>query len=458
MSIDVGTKVDILILNGVILQIDNPVGQISFNPGWVAIGGEYVVSVGVGVPSRSMIQHAPCIIDAKDRVIMPGFVNAHTHLAQSFMRGLGTELPLAGWLSSFVQPLEAAMTPEDVWLASLLGLSENLKNGVTTVVEHHKTTRSREHVEAALRAAIMSGVRMLFARGWRDSGPRQETSDHIENEMCYLLDNWHERASKLIKIAFGPMEPARCSSRTMKRLTSLARERGIVTHIHLAETISEVQTFHQTTGMTQTEWLYSLNALNDMMHLVHCVHVTDTDLRMIAECGSIIIHCPVSNARLAAGIAPLRQMLDHGIKVCLGTDGSGSNDSQCILETAKICALFAKVSGQNAPNLRSSELIKMLTVDGAAITGWLNSGHIRVGMKADLIVIDTGVTLLAPMNQLDNVLIYGASETRVNTVIVNGELLIDEAKLTRLDERDLLLKCRLARQDLFERAGLTAYL
>ena len=320
------------------------VASLSEVVGWLAVEGERIAAVGPGDAPAEWRQRADRIIDARQMAVLPGLVNGHTHLSQTFMRGLADDRPLLRWLKEVIWPLQAAMTPDDLYLAAKLGLVENLRCGVTTVVQHHKLP-GRDHVAAVVQAAADVGIRMVLARGWVDMGATGEPLDQILSDMQWLHDDLQSairNPKTAIRIASGPLAAWRCSDDAMREVTALARSWGAATHIHVSEAQDEVEMSLQRCGKRPIEWLADIGVLGPDVQLVHAVHVTDAELDLIAESGATVVHCPTSNMYLASGAAPVRKMLDRGISVALGTDGSGSNNSQDLLECAKIGALLAK--------------------------------------------------------------------------------------------------------------------
>jgi 5-methylthioadenosine/S-adenosylhomocysteine deaminase len=348
------------------------------------------------------------------------------------------------------------MTPEDVRLASLLGLVENLRCGATAVVQHHKITTSPAHVDAAAQAAEEIGLRMLLARGWVDCGDAGERPDDIFEEMGRLRQRWHGAAEGRIIVAFGPMAPWRCSDKTMRRGVALAREWGMHTHLHTAEALDEIEMLRERTGMRHVEWLASLDALGPDVHLVHSVWVDDAELELVAQSGAIVVHCPVSNMYLASGVAPVRRMLDLGIPVAIATDGPGSQNSQDLLETLKIAALLVRVSTGDANALLPVEALRMATVDGARLLGREDLGRITPGAKADITLVNLDTSRSMPVHRPESAVVFSASGPDVHTVIVDGRVLLDAGQVTVLDEVSLLAECRTAAQQLLKRAGVLA--
>jgi len=448
--------------------------------GWLAVEGDRVAGLGPGLAPAEWRQRADRVIDARHMAVLPGLVNGHTHLSQTFMRGLADDRPLLRWLKEVIWPLQAAMTPDDLYLAATLGLVENLRCGVTTVVQHHKLP-SRDHVAAVVQAAVDVGIRMVLARGWVDMGATGEPLDQILSDLQWLHDDLQSTVrnpQSAIRIASGPLAAWRCSDDAMREVTALARSWGAATHIHVSEAQDEVDMSLQRCGNRPIEWLADIGVLGPDVQLVHAVHVTDAELDLIAGSGAAVVHCPTSNMYLASGAAPVQKMLDRGISVALGTDGSGSNNSQDLLECAKIGALLAKHATGDAQALLPADIIRMLTVDGARLWGQEGDatrgrrggrektspahplsrsplhGHLAPGAPVDITIVNLNNARCQPVHSAASALVYNASGADVHTVIVGGEILLDAGRVVGLDEAVLFESCRVAADDLMRRAGI----
>lgn len=423
-------------------------------PGWVWIEHDRIGAVGAGQPPLNLLSRAHRIIDATHLAVLPGLVNAHTHLEQTFMRGLGDDKLLLNWLNQVIWPLQVAMTPQDMRLAGLLGLVENLRCGVTTVGQHHKVTTSPTHIDAAAEAAQVVGLRLQLARGWVDLGSGAESAPAIIASVARLRERWHGQAQGRITVAFGPMVPWRCSDETMRQTVDWAREWGLRTHIHVAETQAEIELMHQRNRLGHIEWLQALGQLGPDMQLVHCVWVNEAEIELIAESRAVVVHCPVSNMYLAAGVAPVAKMINRGVTVALGTDGPASHNSQDLLETMKVAALLAKVSTGQANALGPLQVLHMVTTAGAKFLGRADVGQISPGFKADVTLVNLNTARSMPVHRPESALIYNANGADVHTVIVDGQILLDAGRVTMLDEAALLEECRTAARRLLERVGV----
>jgi 5-methylthioadenosine/S-adenosylhomocysteine deaminase len=495
----------LLILNGTQLLFEG--ARLSESVGWLAVEGERIAAVGEGDAPDEWRARAGRMIDARHMAVLPGLVNGHTHLSQTFLRGLADDRPLLRWLKAVMWPAQAAMMPEDMYLAALLGLVENLHCGATTVVQHHKLP-GREYVDAACRAAAEVGIRVTLARGWVDLGASGEPLDTILAEMQWLYETWHgrpfagdssfciladqpaqgdtaapstrrrtataspvpvilsaaqrsEESRGRIRIASGPLAPWRCSDDAMRELTALARFWGIPTHIHVAEAQDEIGLMRQRCGKGHIEWLADLGCLGPDTQLVHAVHVTDAELDLIAEAGATVVHCPTSNMYLASGAAPVRKMLDRGIPVALGTDGSGANNSQDLLECAKIAALLAKHATGDAQAVLPADVLRMMALGSGGAEAQRGRGadaqrgiELVPGVLADITIVNLDNARCQPVHNAASALVYNASGADVHTVIVGGEILLDAGRVTMLDEAALFEASRRAANDLMRRAGI----
>ena len=423
-------------------------------PGWVWVEGERVAAVGGGSPPADLAARAERVIDASHMAVLPGMVNGHTHLSQTFVRGLADDKPLLTWLKQIMWPIQGAITPQDMRLASLLGLVENLRCGVTAVVQHHKITHSPDHVDAAAEAAEAVGLRMLLARAWVDLGAAGEPPEAIVEAMTRLRERWHGAAGGRITVGFGPLAPWRCSDETVRLTVDLARRWGLPTHMHVAEAQDEIDMLFERTGLRHVEWLHALDALGPDVHLVHGVWLEDHELDLVAASGALIVHCPVSNMYLASGIPAVCAMLARGIPVAMATDGPGSQNSQDLLESLKVAALLAKVSTCDANAVLPLDLLRMATVDGARLFERDDIGRIVPGARADLTVVDLNNARSMPVHRPESALVYNASGADVHTVLVEGRILLDAGQVTVLDEASLLEECRQAARDLLRRANV----
>ncbi len=449
------TPVTILIENGAVLPMAEPFQVL--DPGYVAISGDRLVAVGAGQPPDQMRDQAGRIIDAANMAVLPGLVNAHTHLFQTFIRGLADDKTLLPWLAAAIWPVGQAMMAEEAYLAGMLGLVENIRSGATAVIDNQYLHADGMTDDAFCRAARDVGCRYLIARGWADRNYHpvfQETAEQVISAMTALYEAWHNAADGRVRVEFGPLIPWGCSESTMQRTVALARTWGVGTHIHTAETREEVQQSVDATGLRHVHWLDRLGVLGPDVQLVHSVWLDDSEIERVAETGTIVVNCPVSNMYLASGIAPVAKMLKHGITVALATDGPGSNNSQDMLEVLKFTACLQKVGTLDATALLPADVLKMACHNGARAFGQDDVGRLEAGLKADMVLVDLDSPRMQPVLSVPSALVYNANGGDVDTVIADGRLLMQDKQVVCVDEPALLEECRQAARRLLKRAGV----
>ena len=446
----------ILVEKGTVVTVDDA-GQV-FDPGYVLTEGDRIAAVGTGLAPAAVRARADVVIDATFMAVMPGMVNAHTHMFQTFTRGLADDKPLLDWLRAATWPVGQAFTEEETYLAAALGLVENIRSGATAVIDHSFIHTRPGNDDAVCRAAEEIGVRLVFARGWADMDYHpafMETPDRIVSETARLYHTWHGRAGGRIRVAFGPLIPWGCSDETILQTYALAQEWGIGTHIHVAETKTEVDMNLDKRGTRHIEWLAELGILGPDVQLVHSVWLNDDEIDLVANHGAVVVHCPVSNMYLASGIARVAEMRQKGVAVALATDGPGSNNSQDMGEVLKITALLQKVATLDAMALMPEDVIWMACREGAMAFGQRDLiGSLEVGKKADLVLVDLNTPGVMPVHRVPSALVYNASGCVVDTVIVDGGILMRDGQVLCIDEEVLLADARLACERLFERAGV----
>jgi 5-methylthioadenosine/S-adenosylhomocysteine deaminase len=366
-------------------------------------------------------------IEAEGMVVMPGMINAHTHCAMTLLRGYADDMPLMPWLQERIWPFEMKLEPEDVYWGSLLGIAEMIRGGVTCFNDmyHFFEEAARAALESGIRANV-SGVLLAFLP---DAEARLEHA--IE-----FAQAWHGRGDGRLVTMLGPHAPYTCPNHLLERVIAGAREHGVGIHIHVAETRGEVQDSLKEFGQTPVERLREIGLLD--VHPVlaaHCIHLTDSDIETLVEKRVGACHCPGSNMKLASGVAPLPKLLKAGAVVGLGTDGPASNNNLDMLEEARLAALLHKVAGDDPTLVTARQALELATVGSARALGIDDRvGQIKVGMNADLALLDFHQAHLFPPHEIVSHLVYAARAGDVRTVFVNGQPLMVDRKLQTLDE------------------------
>ena len=401
--------------------------QVAVPGGWlegsILIKDGQITAIGEISP-KSGTDLQPCIYNAHGAAVIPPLVNGHTHLSQTFMRGLAGGRPLLRWLKELIWPLQNAMSEEILELAALLGLAENIRSGAGTVVDHQKITRAPAHTEAIVRAAKKSRLRVTIARAWSDRGNGAEAPQVILDE----LESFFRQSSDRVTFASGPLTPWRASAETLQKTHALARQFDSFTHIHVSETAEEAEMTLKETGLRPVSWLNSLGVLDENCQIVHAVWVNEAEMDLLAERGAPVVHCPVSNAVLGSGIAPVKAMLKKGVPLRFGTDGPASNDTQDCFENMKTALMLARASTLDAAAVSPRQTLDMATA----------SIGLAVGQPADLCLVNLNSVWSAPVHDLDSALTLCARASDVQALMMGGEWLMLDGKLTTLDEAAIL--------------------
>ncbi len=423
-------------------------------PGRILIQGDRISAVETAVSEPGIRPAQSTIHNPQSTIALPGLINAHTHLEQTFMRGYSANRALLDWLKHYIWKLQAAMTVEDVRLACLLGMVEALRGGATTVIQHFKLASAPAHTDAVLQTAEQLGIRLVLARAWNDRGANAEAPDAILADFDRLYAEWHGAANGRITIANGPITPWRCSADMLRRTVELARRHGAFTVCHVSETRDEVGLTVEDTGRRPVEWFDALGVLGPDFHLIHGVWVSEAERDILARRGVAVVHCPAANMILASGVAPVTALLREGVTVALGTDGPASNDGQDMIETMRLAAYLARVTTLDPQALPPRQVIDLATAHGARALGNSALGRLSPGAKADLITLDLNAAHIQPIGDPLSAVVYNARGSDVDTVIVDGRVLMAGKQVLVLDEVALLDECRDRAAHLARRAGV----
>ncbi|MFV1990775.1 MAG: amidohydrolase family protein [Acidimicrobiales bacterium] len=447
---------ELLIEDAIVLTVDDDFTV--HDPGWVHISGDHIAALGPGEAPEQFRRQARRTIDASGSVVMPGMVNAHTHLFQTFFRGLADDKPLLEWLRECIWPAAVHLDRDLARVAALLGLVENLRSGATSVIDH-QYVHIDEHIDDAVcEAANELGVRLLLARGWADRNYLPELSESaalILERTERLRERWHGHEADRIRVELAPLIAWGGTDEAMAATLAKSREWGSGMHIHCAETSVEVDMNLDERGCRHVEWLERLGALGPDLQLAHSVWLSDHELDLISRHDAVVVHCPVSNMYLASGVARILDMRERGIRVALASDGPGSNNRQDMFEVLKATVLLQKIHNLDAVALQPEDVLEMATRGGSHAFGKPNDiGALTPGRKADLVVVNLKTVFSSPVHRAPSSLVFCASPADLTHVIVDGRLLIDEGALTMLDEDALLEEARNAARKLFLRADI----
>ncbi len=424
---------DILITNGMILT--DPGQKDLIESGFVAISGSRITAVGQMADLKDTA--AKLTIDAQGNLIMPGLVNSHCHAAMTLFRGLADDLELATWLHQHIFPAEAKhVNPEMVYWCSKLAAAEMILSGTTMVADgyFHEHHAAEAFVDAGLRAVAAQGVIDFPAPGVPD--PTQ----NIEAAATFI-DHWQDR-DPLITPAIFAHSPYTCGPETLKKAKELARSRDALLFIHLAETKNEPALIIQPQADSPTKHLEALGILDSQTVCIHSVWLDELDLACLSKNNVPVVSCPQSNLKLASGIAPLKDMLARSIPVGLGSDGCASNNKLDMFREMDICAKLQKIPTLDPVAVPAGAILDIATRGGASIIGQGDQcGRLAPGKLADIILIDINRPHLQPFYHPD-LLVYSATGADVQTVIINGKLVLKDRQLLTMDINETMEKVR----------------
>lgn len=389
--------------------------------------------------------NADKIIDASGKILLPGFVNTHTHLSMTLFRGLADDLSLDSWLNDHIWPMEANLNGEYCYIGALLGAVELIKSGTTTFSDMYF------YMEDVARAIDEAGIRAVLSYGMIDFGDAERRENEIKENLS-LFEACDGMADGRIKVFFGPHSPYTASEELLIKVRELANEYNMGIHIHVSETQKEINDITSEKGLRPFEYLDKIGFLGPDVVAAHSVWLSDDEIEIIKKNNVKISHNPCSNMKLASGIAPVSKLIENDICVSIGTDGASSNNNLDLIEELKTASLLQKVSTLDPKVLNSDESVAMGTIKGAEALGLDDEiGSIEVGKKADIILIDTNCANMIPdSSTLSSNIIYSANGSNVDTTICNGKILMENKKLTVLDEDEIYAKARQAIKELKE--------
>jgi len=369
------------------------------------------------------------IIDARDSLILPGLVNTHTHLPMVCFRGLADDLPLMEWLNDHIFPMEARFVNRQmVYDGAMLAIAEMILSGTTTCCDGYFFENQ------IAQAALDCGMRAVAAQGFADFA----TPDHPQYEKMMaaagrFVERWLPHAP-MITPAFFCHSPYTCSPRTLVNVKAAAREAGILYLTHLLENRDEIDTIEKRYGRKPVPHLHHLGVLDERTVAVHCNWMKPEDIELFADLGVRVSHNPASSMKLAAGVAPVPSMLEKGIAVGLGTDGSASNNDLDLFQEMDLAAKVHKATLLDPTVMSAETVLKMATINGARVLGLDRLiGSIEVGKLADIIILDLNQPHLTPLYNPYSQIVYAARGSDVKTSIIGGKPVMENRRLLTMD-------------------------
>jgi 5-methylthioadenosine/S-adenosylhomocysteine deaminase len=430
----------LFIKNALIIPLDDQQREQDWFKGDIAIEGSVIKEVGENLQEK---YPGFTVIDGESSLVTPGFVNCHTHAAMTMLRGYADDLPLMKWLQEMIWPREAHLDVEDIYWGSQLAVLEMIKSGTTAFADMY------DYMEQTAQVALDSGIRASLSRGMIGNG---EKAQFALEENTELVKKWHGQGEGRITCMFGPHAPYTCPPDFLEKVMFLADEWGVGLHIHLAETVDEVEEIKEKYGRRPVELMDSLGLFQGRHVLAaHCVHLQENEIEILVKNQVGIAHNPESNMKLASGIAPVPELLQKGALVGLGTDGASSNNNLDMLEEMSTCALLHKAFSGKPTVLPAKQVLRMATRDGAKVLGLDNVGSLAAGQKADLLIFDLQKPHWIPLyNPIAN-LVYAAQSSDIKTVIIDGKMVMKDRQVLTLDEERIMFEAEKRGQDLIRK-------
>ncbi len=421
-------KVDLILTDiSYVLTMDDNFTE--FRNGDIAIKDGKIVDIGEGVKNRYFGKTVVC----KNKIAIPGLINTHTHAAMTLLRGYGSDNPLKVWLEEYIWPVEGQFVSyEFVKEGTEIAVYEMLRNGITAFVDMYFYENAVADVinKVGMRGILSTGILDFPTPGAKTPEEGLKKTEEFIKE---------HKNSEYVYPAVGPHAPYTCSPETLKKAMDLSEKYDVLYHIHISETEFEVQTVKEKYGKTPVEHLNSIGVLNERVLAAHMVHPTDKEIDILAERGVKVAHCPESNLKLASGIAPVPKMIEKGVVVGIGTDGTASNDDLDLILEVSTAAKLHKGYWKDPTVVNAKQALAMATREGAKAVRLENKiGTLEKGKAADIVLIDTDQPHLNPLFDPYTQIVYSGKGLDVDTVVINGEIKVLNKEVLVLDKEYIL--------------------
>ena len=397
----------------------------------IIIEDDRIAFVGRVVNGNVLADHVKNIkiIDGKGKLAIPGFVNAHTHASMTLLRSFADDKKLMDWLQEDIWPIEAKMGREDIYIGAALAAVEMIRSGTTAFADMYGPC-----MDEVAKVVDESGLRGVLSRGLIGVvDGEKKLQENIE-----LFKEFHNTSEGRVKVMFGPHAIYTCPPEYLIKVANAASELGAEIHMHMNETLDEINGCIKDYGKRPFEVVNETGLFDRGTLAAHCVHLSAEEIEIIKEKNIRVAHNPGSNMKLASGIAPIPELLKEGVVVALGTDGASSNNNLDMLEEIRLAALLHKVNTLDPLAIPAAEALKLGTENGAKALGLEKVGRIEKDYKADIVLYDMKNAEWQPRYNPISLLVYSANSSSVDTVIVNGKVLMEHGELKTLDEEKIL--------------------
>ncbi len=376
------------------------------------------------------------VIDCTQKLLMPALTNCHAHTPMSILRGYANDIKLKEWLFDHIFPAEQKFTDEMVYLGATLSIAEMVASGTVAFSDMYLG------LPQIARAVVETGVKASISNGVITFDPNFDflSCKEYKESICVLSD-YHKKGDGRVRLDASIHGEYTSFDRAWHEVVEFAKQNSLHMHIHLSETKHEHEACKEKYGMTPTEVFYKNGVFDVPVIAAHGVWLEENDMEILAKCGATVVHNPVSNLKLASGIAPVAKMVEKGVNVALGTDGVASNNTQDLFEEIKLAAILQKASCDDPTVIPAYEALKMATVNGAKAQGrGGESGIIKEGFDADIILLDLNTPSLTPIYDYPSAVTYSATGRDVCLTMCNGKVLYENGTFTTIDVEKLIFQ------------------
>ena len=455
----------ILLDGGTVITMNQTRDVIS--DGAVLIENDRIIKVG----KKSQVEQyvferrlGPERLHTGDSVVMPGLVCNHTHLFQAIMRGLGENFMVNNWVAKLIFPMSLQMGEEEAYYSAMLAQMEMLRTGSTCFADSHYVNKDKRCMDGLARAVKDCGMRGMLVRATQNVRafeifPTDFLEDYntIESESVRCIETYHNTLNGRLRVSLESITEIDCDEKALHLLYDIAAHYKTGFHMHAAEAMDEIISICADKGKRVVEYLEQQRLLGKNTLLAHCIWITPHEQRLLAESGTKVAHNPVSNLMLGDGVAPILELREWGVDVGLGVDGGASNNSQDMFEAMKLCLLQHRAKWLDAGVLKPEDVFEMATITSAKTLRWDEEiGSLEEGKKADVTVCSRNQLQFTPDVKPISSLVLSANGANVDTVIVDGEILLKDKKFTKLDEEALLKEINKVACRMIDRAGIGA--
>jgi 5-methylthioadenosine/S-adenosylhomocysteine deaminase len=415
-----------IISNGTIIAMDSSLPKVI--KGDIVIEGRKIISVGGSSPHGFTPDR---IIDGRSSIVLPGLINAHTHLSMVLLRNYADDLDLFTWLNEKIWPIEANITKQHVFTSSMLGIAELIRSGVTTIADMYFFPNETS------RAVEKAGIRARIGADFMGD------EKHIEKrlpEFQKLYNDWHGRAEGRISIDTAPHSAYTLTPGALQMAINFAKKNNTRIHTHISESRKETDENFKKHGISPFEYFEKAGLFEKPVYAAHCVHLRENDLEIIKRYNIVPVHNPTSNLKLGNGFAPVPEMLNKSIYPALGTDGAASNNNLNMFEEIHLAAIIHKGNTGDPTVVSAYEALQMATIYGARALGIEDvCGSLTPGKDADIICLDTTKTHLQPLHDPIATLAYGAQASDVHFTMCAGQILMEDGEIRTFDEKKVII-------------------